>query len=270
MWKHFEIWTPSPMQVGNSYSWYHYDPGASTFHLHHSHHHPYNPSFLRQQKLDFISASNCPSCKRERYQNCGAPTFNTPLPSPFWPVCICVDDFTCLWVLLHTVGGEDVYHPIFWNSNPWLTESYMVDYAGILTSPTIFTDSCACGPVYLGWNVYLFICMGVAMNMGCGSLRELHWEYVSKLFLSLRCPTLPFQSSLNPLAWVLTGNFFDPTLLLFSFCLRSSSWLLHIPSYSQNLMASRQRLGEANIDPEAISSHQLSIGAKVVQNINDG
>lgn len=41
---------------------------------------------------------------------------------------------------------------------------YMVDYAGILASPAILADSCTHGSVYLGWNVYPFICMGLDMN----------------------------------------------------------------------------------------------------------
>lgn len=50
------------------------------------------------------------------------------------------------------------------SGNPWLAERYMVDYARIPASPAILADSCAYGPIYLGWNVYLFICMGVDMN----------------------------------------------------------------------------------------------------------
>lgn len=64
----------------------------------------------------------------------------------------------------YCIGGRNVPHSRFWNSNPWLAEMYMVDYAGILVSPAILADSCAHGSVYLGWNVYLFICMGLDMN----------------------------------------------------------------------------------------------------------
>lgn len=37
-------------------------------------------------------------------------------------------------------------------------------YARIPASLTILANSCACGHIYLGWNVYLFICMGVYMH----------------------------------------------------------------------------------------------------------
>lgn len=176
----------------------------------------------------------------------------------------------------YCIGGGDVNRPHFWKS----VAGWEV-YGGLCqdtSKPCHFSRLLSLRAHIFGLecvSLYLHGCgyessSGSKWIQGCGSAREPHWNYVSKLFLSLPCPSLPFQSSLSSLARVPTGNFFDPTLLLFFFCLKSSSWLLNIPSKPQNLMASHQRLGEASIDPEAINSHQLSIGPKVVQYINDG
>ena len=40
----------------------------------------------------------------------------------------------------------------------------MVGYARVPADPTILADFCAYVHMNLGWNVYLFICMGVDMN----------------------------------------------------------------------------------------------------------
>jgi hypothetical protein len=41
----------------------------------------------------------------------------------------------------------------------------MVGYARVPRGLTILEDSCAYRHVYLGWNVNLFLCMGMDMNV---------------------------------------------------------------------------------------------------------
>lgn len=37
----------------------------------------------------------------------------------------------------------------------------MAGYARVPAGPAISADYCACGQLCLGWNEYLFICMGI-------------------------------------------------------------------------------------------------------------